>query len=151
MSLLAQIQDDVKDAMRARDTDRTTSLRMLVAALQDEAKTKQRDLDEQEEIAILTRERKKRVEAAEGFEKGGAEDRAAVERAQLAMIEAYLPEQLSEDEVAELVTGAIAATGASSPKDMGLVMKELKPKIQGRADGKVVSGLVQKALAGSGS
>lgn len=136
--------------MRARDSERTTSLRMLVAALQDEAKKNQSDLSEQEEIAILTRERKKRVEAAEGFEQGGSADRAALEHSQLAMIEAYLPEQLDEAEVERLVDEAIAETGASSPKEMGNVMKALMPKIQGRADGKLVSGLVNRKLAAAG-
>lgn len=146
MSLLEQIQGDVKDAMRARDTDRTTALRMLVAALQDEAKSKQRDLEEAEEIAVLTRERKKRVEAAAGFKSGGADDRAAVEETQQAMIEQYLPQQLTEDEVAAFVEEAVTETGADSPAQMGAVMKALMPKIQGRADGKVVSALVNQAL-----
>lgn len=151
MTLLEKIQADVKDAMRARDGDRTTALRMLVAALQDEGKAKLRELEPEEEIAVLTRERKKRVEAADGFERGGATDRADAERAQAAMIEGYLPEQLGEDELAALVAAAIAETGAASPQQMGLVMKTLMPRVQGRADGKVVSGLVQRALAGSRS
>jgi uncharacterized protein YqeY len=149
MAIVDQIQQDVKDAMRARDSDRVTALRMLVAALQSEAKAKRLDeLPEAEEIAVLTRERKRRVEAATAFEDGGAPERAVVEREQMEMIDAYLPEQLSEDEVHKLVAEAIAETGATTPKEMGAVMKALMPKIQGRADGKVVSGAVNKALAG---
>ena len=151
MSLLERIQGDVKDAMRERDTGRATSLRMLVAALQGEAKSKLRDLSEGEEIAVLSRERKKCTEAAEAFEGGGASDRAAAERVQIEMIESYLPEQMSDGEVEQLVRDAIAATGADSPKQMGLVMKELMPKTQGRVDGKVLSGIVQKLLSGAGA
>jgi uncharacterized protein len=146
MSLLERIQSDVKDAMRARDSDRTQNLRMLVNSLQKDAKEKQRDLTEQEEVAVLSRERKQRVEAAEAFEAGGATDRAAVERTQLALIEEYLPSQLGEDELAALVSDAVAEAGASSPKDMGAVMKVLMPKVQGRADGKAVSAAVQRQL-----
>lgn len=149
MSLLERIQSDVKDAMRARDAERTLHLRLLVDALQKEAKTKQRELDEQEEIAVLSRERKQRVEAAEGFEAGGASERAANERGQIELIEQYLPEQLSQQELDRLVAEAVAETGASSPKEMGTVMKALMPKVQGRADGKVVSAAVQRALSAS--
>lgn len=148
MSVLEQIQADVKDAMRARDTDTTTQLRMLVAALQGEAKNKLRDLEEAEEIAVLSRERKKRVEAADLYDQGGAPDKAAAERTQIEMIDAYLPAQLSDEEVAKFVAEAVAETGASSPQDMGKVMKALMPKVQGRADGKVVSRAVQQALVG---
>lgn len=149
MTLLDRIQNDVKDAMRARDTELTTQLRMLVAALQDEAKRKLRALEEPEEIAILTRERKKRLEAATAFEGGGAADRAAKEREQMAMIEAYLPEQIGNEELAVIVQEAVTASGANNPSQMGLVMKLVIPKIQGRADGKVVKDAVQRALAGA--
>jgi uncharacterized protein YqeY len=151
MTILERIQGDVKDAMRARDTDRTTALRMLVAALQDEAKSKLRTLDEQEEIAVLTRERKRRAEAAKAFDDGGARDRADAERAQQQMIEAYLPEQLTDTEVDRLVLEAVTETGANTPAQMGMVMKAVMPKIAGRADGKIVSAAVQRALAGADS
>lgn len=147
MSLLSRIQEDVKTAMRARDTERTTSLRMLVAALQGESKSKQRDLEQDEEIAVLTRERKKRAEAAEAFAAAGAAERADAERTQIAEIEQYLPEQLSEDEVRQLVEEAVEATGATSPRDMGQVMKALMPKVHGRADGKLVSQTVSRVIA----
>lgn len=149
MELLEAIQADVKDAMRARDTDRTTALRMFVAAVQNEAKAKLRDLSMQEQIAILSREKKKRVEAAELYDQGGAADKAAAERSQIEMLDKYLPAQLGADELARLVAEAVAETGASSPKEMGAVMKALMPKVAGRADGKAVSAAVQAALAAS--
>lgn len=148
MTLLERIQNDVKDAMKARDSERTQNLRMLVNALQRDAKEKRRELSEQEEIQVLSRERKQRVEAADAFDQGGAADRAANERAQIELIEVYLPSQLSDVELAELVAAAVSEAGATSPKDMGAVMKVLMPKVQGRADGKAVSGAVQRALAG---
>jgi len=148
MELLARIQDDVKDGMRARDTERVTQLRMFVAALQNEAKTKQRELTEAEELAILTREKKKRIEAAEMFDMGGADDKAAAEREQIDMIDAYLPQQLSPAEIDAMIVAAIANTGAAGPAGMGIVMKALKEQTAGRADGKVVSEAVKAALAG---
>lgn len=151
MTILERIQDDVKASMRARDGERTVALRMLVAALQGEAKARLRTLDEQEEIAVLMRERKKRIEAAVAFDVGGAPDRAGLERSQQQLVEAYLPEQLTVDELHVLVLEAVHETGADSPSQMGLVMKALMPKVQGRADGKVVSQAVQHALASADS
>lgn len=151
MKLLTQIQSDVKDAMRARDMELLTTLRMFVAALQNEAKAKLRDLEESEEIAVLSRERKRRVEAAEAFEAGGAADRAAAERAQVQLVDRYLPAQLDEAELELIVSEAVAEMGAASPKEMGAVMKAVMPKVAGRADGKVVSAAVQRALTGAGS
>lgn len=147
MSLLKQLQDDVKDALRARDSARTQNLRMLVAALQKSAKEKLRDLESAEEIQVLNRERKQRVEAAEAFEKGGADDRAALEREQAALIEHYLPAQMDAEELARLVDAAVEETGATSPKEMGAVMKALMPRVAGRADGKLVSAAVQQRLS----
>ncbi|MCW2972521.1 MAG: hypothetical protein JWN72_794 [Thermoleophilia bacterium] len=145
-SLLEQLQSDVKEAMKARDSDRVQTLRLFVNAIQVEAKTKQRDLDGSEEIAVLQRERKKRIEAAEAFDAGDAADRAAEERRQAELLDTYLPEQLTPEELQNLVTNAIAEAGAESPKDMGAVMKVLVPKVAGRADGKALSGAVQQAL-----
>jgi uncharacterized protein YqeY len=147
-SLLEQLQSDVKDAMKARDTGRVQNLRLFVNAIQNEAKAKQRDLDAPEEIAVLQKQKKQRIEAAEAFEAGGHEDRAAEERAQAAILDVYLPEQLSPAELDDLVRSAIAEVGATSPKDMGAVMKAVQPRIAGRADGKAVSGAVQAALRG---
>jgi uncharacterized protein YqeY len=150
MSILSTIQADVKDAMRARDSEKLTSLRMFVAALQNEAKDKMRDLTEQEEIAVLSRERKRRVEAAEGFDSGGAAERAAAERYQVGLVDAYLPAQMEQADLDALVDSAVAEVGATSPQEMGAVMKVLMPKIAGRADGKAVSASVKRALAEAG-
>ena len=145
-TLLERLQSDVKDAMKARDSDRVQMLRLFVNAIQVEAKNKLRDLDGSEEIAVLQRERKKRVEAAEAFDAADAADRAGEERRQAEVLDTYLPEQLTDRELSDLVNTAIAEVGATSPKEMGAVMKVLVPKIAGRADGKVVSGAVQQAL-----
>ena len=147
-TLLERLQADVKDAMRARDSDRVQSLRMFVNSVQAEAKSKLRDLSDDEVVTVLQREKKKRVEAAEAFDAGGHPDRAAAEREQVAMLDSYLPEQLSDEELAAIVAEAIAETGASDPSQMGAVMKAVMPKVAGRADGKAVSGAVSKALRG---
>lgn len=147
-SLLERLQSDVKEAMKARDTDRVQSLRLFVNSVQNEAKAKLRDLEDAEVVAVLQREKKKRVEAAEAFEAGGHPDRAATERGQAAMLDAYLPEQLSESELDALVAETIAEVGAEGPSAMGAVMKAVMPKIAGRADGKAVSAAVNRALRG---
>lgn len=147
-TLLERLQADVKDAMKARDSERVQSLRLFVNAIQNEAKAKLRDLEEPEAIAVLQREKKKRVEAAEAFEAGGHPDRAATERAQAALLDGYLPEQMPERELDDLVNSAITEVGAEGPSDMGAVMKAVMPRIAGRADGKVVSAAVSRALRG---
>ena len=146
MSLLEQLQSDVKEAMKARDGDRVQNLRLFVNAVQNEAKAKLRDLEDGEIVSVLQREKKKRVEAAEAFEAGGHPDRAGAEREQAAMLDTYLPAELSERELDELVRSAIVETGAEGPQAMGAVMKAVIPKVAGRADGKAVSAAVNKAL-----
>lgn len=148
MSLLQRLQTDVKDAMKARDSERVQTLRMFVNSVQNEAKSKLRDLEDPEIVAVLQREKKRRVEAAEAFEAGGHPDRAAAERDQAALLDEYLPEQLSDAELDALVGEAIAETGAEGPQAMGAVMKAVMPKVAGRADGKAVSGAVNRALRG---
>jgi uncharacterized protein YqeY len=147
-SLLERLQTDVKEAMKARDTERVQSLRLFVNSVQNEAKAKLRDLDDAEVVTVLQREKKKRIEAAEAFEAGGHPDRAAVERSQAELLDGYLPEQLSDDELDALVAEAVAETGAEGPSAMGAVMKAVMPKVAGRADGKAVSGAVNRALRG---
>lgn len=147
-TILERIQADTKQAMKDRDTARVQVLRLFVNALQVEAKTKLRDLDAAEEIAVLQRQKKQRIEAAEAFDGGGHPDRAAEERSQAAVLDDYLPEQLSDEELEALVRAVVEEVGATSPKEMGAVMKVLVPRIAGRADGKVVSGAVQAALRG---
>jgi uncharacterized protein YqeY len=141
MSALEQVQDDVRTAMKARDRERTSALRMIVDVLQQDAKFGNGD-----EVAVLQRERKKRVEAAEAYEQAGRAEQAASERFEAELIEGYLPQQLSDAELGELVDAAIAETGASEQKQMGQVMSALMPKVGGRADGKRVSAAVRQKL-----
>lgn len=141
MPVLEQVQDDVKTAMKARDRERAGALRLIVDVLQQDAKFGKGD-----EVAVLQRERKKRVEAAEAYEQAGRADQAAAERFEAELIEAYLPQQLSDQELAELVDAAIAETGASEQKQMGQVMSALMPKVGGKADGKRVSAAVRQKL-----
>ena len=127
--------------MKARDRERAGALRLIVDVLQQDAK-----LGKGDEVAVLQRERKKRVEAAEAYEQAGRVDQAAAERFEAELIEAYLPQQLSDEELGELVEAAIAETGASEQKQMGQVMAALMPKLGGRADGKRVSAAVREKL-----
>ena len=142
MSILEQVQDDVKTAMKAGEKEKVGRLRMVVAALQAEQKEGKGD-----EVAALQRERKRRLDAAEALREGGRGDAADAEDAEAKLIEGYLPEQLSDDELDELVTAAVSEAGASEPKDMGNVMKALMPKLGGRADGKRVSQAVREKLS----
>lgn len=143
--MIEQVEADLKAARLARDTERVGALSMLLAALRDAEKA-QGSLDESAAIQVLTRERKRRVEAAESFREGGREADAAKEEAEAALIDAYLPAQLAPAELAELVAQAISEVGATEPKDLGAVMKVLTPRTQGRADGKAVSTAVREAL-----
>lgn len=150
MSLKEKLQTDLTAAMRARDEVRSSTIRMVLTAVKNEEVSgkEARALSDSELIAVLSREAKKRREAAEAFDQAGAVDRANSERAEGAIIAEYLPQQLSEAELKDLVSAAIKETGASGPAGMGQVMKALQPKIAGRADGGTVSALVKAALAG---
>ena len=141
MSILEQVQADTRAAMKTGERDRVAALRLLANALQQEAKVGGDD-----EVGVLQRERKKRLEAAEAFRKGGSEDRAAAEEAESELIEGYLPEQLSDEELGELVSSAIEEAGATEAREMGKVMSLVMPRVQGRADGKRVSGAVRERL-----
>jgi len=141
MTVLEQAQADVRAAMKARDRERAAALRLIVDALQQDAK-----LGKGDEVAVLQRERKKRVEAAEAYEGAGRSEQAAAERFEAELIEAYLPEQLSDEELAGLVDAAVEETGASEQRQMGEVMAALMPKVAGRADGKRVSTAVRQRL-----
>lgn len=141
MAVLEQVQDDVKVAMKARDRERASALRLIVDVLQQDAK-----LGKGDEVAVLQRERKKRVEAAEAYENAGRADQAAAERFEAELIEGYLPQQLSDEELGEIVAAAIAETGASEQRQMGQVMSAVMPKVGGRADGKRVSAAVRQKL-----
>jgi uncharacterized protein YqeY len=141
MSVLEQVQSDTTAAMKAGDKQRVGALRLIVSELQKAAKEGDSD-----EIAVLQRERKRRLEAVEAYREAGREDLAEGEAREAAIIEAYLPAQLSDEELRAIVGDVVAATGASSPKEMGQVMSQVMPKVQGRADGKRVSGVVKELL-----
>lgn len=147
MSLTERIQADANVAAKARDKPRLAALRMLLDALGKEAKAQRAPLDEQAEIAVLGRERKRRIEAAEAFRKGGRDESAAGEQAEAAVIDAYLPEQMSDAELEAAVEAAITQTGASSPKEMGKVMAAVMQNVGGGADGKRVSETVREKLS----
>ena len=150
MSLKEKLQNDLTASMRARDELRSSTLRMILTSIKNEEVSgkEARELSDAEIITVLSREAKKRREAAEAFDQAGAKDRADQERAEGVVIAEYLPKQLSEDEIKALIAAAIAETGANSPAQMGLVMKSIQPKIAGKADGATVSSLVKAALAG---
>ena len=141
MSVLEQMQADVRTAMKAGERERAAALRMIVDSLQQDAK-----LGKGDEVAVLQRERKKRLEAAEAYDEAGRTEQTAAERAEAELIEAYLPEQLSDEELGELVGAAVEETGATEQKQMGQVMSALMPKLGGRADGKRVSAAVRERL-----
>ncbi len=141
MTILEKVQEDVRTAMKAGERERAAALRMVVDALQQDAK-----LGDGDEVAVLQRERKKRLEAADAYHEGGRGEQAEVERDEAELIEAYLPEQLSDEELGELVTAAIEETGAAEQKQMGQVMSAVMPKVGGRADGKRVSQVVRDKL-----
>jgi len=141
MAISEQVRQDVKDAMRAGEKTRVSALRMLLSELQKAAKEGDGD-----ELAVLRRERKRRVEAARAFRDGGREELAAGEEGEAELIAAYLPAELSDAELEEIVRQAVADSGASSPKQMGAAMKSAMALVDGRADGGRVSALVRAAL-----
>ncbi len=151
MSLSEQLQADMKTAMRDGDAQRRDTLRMAIAAVQNAEKEKREPLSDDEALAVLTKQVKTRRESIKAYRDAGRDDLADKEQAEIDVLAPYLPEQLGEDEVRALVTEAIASTGASSPKDMGRVMGALMPKVKGRADGKMVSGIVNEELAKAAS
>lgn len=148
MSIKESLQKNLTDAIRSRDEITSGTIRMVLSAITNEevAGKEARVLSDDEVITVLTREAKKRREAAEAFENAGRTDKAALEKSEGEVIAKYLPAQLSEAEVATIIAEAIAVTGASGPGDMGKVMGAVKPKIAGKADGGVVSALVKAAL-----
>ncbi|MET0512450.1 MAG: GatB/YqeY domain-containing protein [Thermoleophilaceae bacterium] len=141
MTVLEQIQNDVKDAMRAREKERVHALRLIVSELQKAAKENGTD-----EVEVLQRERKRRLEAAEAYRDGGRAELAESEEREADLIASYMPEQLSDEELGAIVGDAVAESGASSPKEMGKVMALVMPKVKGRADGKRVSTAVNEKL-----
>ena len=146
MSLKNRIQDDVKDAMRARDRERLPVLRMITAAIKQKEIDERIEPDETAVLAVLDKMAKQRRESLEQYEKAGREDLAKQERFELELLKDYLPEQLSEEDLGALIAQAIEETGASSMRDMGAVMGKLRGQVQGRADMKAVSQTVKNQL-----
>ena len=147
MTLIEELGDEVKEAMRAGDAPRRDALRLILSSLKSAEKDLLRPLTEDEELQVLQRERKKRIEAAEAFRGGGREEQAAKEDAELAVLEEFMPEPLTEEELERIVDDAIAENGATSMRDMGRVMKDIMPQIAGRADGAAVSQMLREKLA----
>jgi uncharacterized protein YqeY len=147
MSVIADIEQELRDAMRAREAVRTGALRLTLAALRSAEKELGRELKEDEELQVLQRERKRRQEAAEAFRAGGRDERAAREQEELEVIEEFMPEPLGDEELERIVDDAIAETGATSLRDLGRVMADVMPQVAGRADGSAVSQLVREKLA----
>jgi len=146
MTLKAQILDDVKSAMRARDQKRLTALRLITSAIKQIEVDQRIEVDDQIVLGILDKMVKQRRESLEQYESAGRDDLAAQEKFELELISAYLPEALSDEEVAALIKQAVADTGASSIRDMGAVMNKLRAEVQGRADMKAVSSAVKAQL-----
>jgi uncharacterized protein YqeY len=146
--LKARLRDDLNTAMKARDELTTATLRMALTAITNEevAGKSARELDDDEVLRVLVREAKKRREAAEAFAAAGRDELAERERAEGTVLDRYLPAQFSDDELVELITAAIAESGATGPRDMGAVMKIVAPQVAGRADGKRVSDEVRRRL-----
>jgi len=147
MSLIGRLEDELREAMLARDNARRDALRLILASLRSAEKDLQRPLSDEEELQVLQRERKRRHEAAEAFRGGGREEQAQKEEGELAVLEEFMPSPLSEDELELIVDDAIAENGATSLRDMGRVMADVMPQVAGRADGSAVSQLVREKLA----
>ena len=141
MAVLEQVQHDVTEAMKARDRGRVGALRLIVAELQKAAKDGDTD-----EVEVLQRERKRRLEAAEAYRDGHRPELAASEELEAEIIASYMPEQVSDEELEAIVGDAVAESGATSPNEMGKVMSLVMPKVKGRADGKRVSAVVKEKL-----
>jgi uncharacterized protein len=141
VSLLEQVKDDVKSALKAGEKDRVHALRLIANELQKSAKENGAD-----DLEVLQRERKRRLEAAEAYRDGGRTDLAEAEEREAEIIASYMPAQLSDDELSAIVGDAVAESGASSPQEMGKVMALVMPKVKGRADGKRVSAAVKEKL-----
>jgi uncharacterized protein YqeY len=145
--LIEEIEEQLKTSMRERDDGRRDALRLILASLRGAEKELQRPLSEEEELQVLQRERKKRAEAADAFRAAEREEQAAQEEAELAVLQEFMPEPLSEEEIEEIVDDVIAEVGATSMRDIGRVMADVMPQVAGRADGSAVSQLVREKLA----
>ena len=145
--LIDQLEDDLTTAMKERDGERRDTLRLLLSALRSAEKELQRPLSDDESLQVLQRERKKRVEAIDAFEAAGRDEAADREEFELDVLEEFMPDQLGEEELEEIIDDVIAEVGATSLRDLGRVMADVMPQVSGRADGSVVSQLVREKLA----
>ena len=149
MSLKEQLTEDMKAAMRAKESGRLAAVRLIIADVKRKELDEQTELNDTQVLAVIEKMIKQRKDSITQFEAGGRPDLADIEKAELAILSGYMPAGLSDEEVAAEVAAAVAATGAVGPQDMGKLMGVLKPKLAGRADMTVVSALVKKALAGA--
>jgi uncharacterized protein YqeY len=147
MSLIGRIEQELKDARLARDEDRRDALSLILASLRSAEKELQRPLSDDEELQVLQRERKRRLEAAEAYERAGREEQADAEEFELEVLEEFMPDPLEEEELEEIIDDVIAEVGATSIRDLGRVMADVMPQVSGRADGSTVSQLVREKLA----
>ena len=147
MSLLNELNQDMKQAMKDKNKQKLSVIRMLKASLQNEAIKQGRELNEEEELTVLVREMKQRKDSLQEFEKAGREDLVAGLQDEIAVLTPYLPKQLNEEELSEIVAQTISETGAASKADMGKVMGALMPKVKGKADGGLVNRIVQQQLS----
>jgi uncharacterized protein len=147
MSLIARLEGELREAIRGGDTGRRDALRLILSSLRSAEKELQRPLHDDEELQVLQRERKRRTEAIEAYRAAEREEQAQGEEEELAVLEEFMPEPLSEDELEEIVDDAIAEVGATSMRDFGRVMADVMPQVSGRTDGSVVSQLVREKLA----
>lgn len=147
MSLLTDLNEDMKTAMKAKDKERLKTIRMLKSAVQNEELSKQSELTEEEEIAVLSREKKQRIDSLNEFKEADRNDLVENLEFEINIVDEYLPEQLSEEEVKGIVDQAIEQTGASSMQDMGKVMGTVMPEVKGKADGNLVNKIVKDKLS----
>jgi uncharacterized protein YqeY len=148
LKLINQIQEDLKRSMKAKDGNRVSVLRFLLSSIKNREIEKKDALDDDEVLSEITSSAKRRRESIEAFNKGGRADLVKKEETELAILQEYLPEQLSPDEIRGIVEEIVKAVGATTASDLGKVMKELMPRLHGRADGKLVNEIVRQALSG---
>jgi uncharacterized protein YqeY len=147
MSLLERLNSDIKQAMKNKEKDKLGVIRMIKSSIQNEAIKSGKELSEEDELTVLSREVKQRKDSLHEFDKAGRQDLVEKIRTELQYVELYMPKQLSEEEVTEIVKQAISETGASSKAEMGKVMAAIMPKVKGKADGSLVNKLVQQHLS----
>ena len=146
MSLLSRLNDDMKTAMKAKDKESLQVIRMIKSSIQNEQIKEGHDLTEEEELTVLSREMKQRRDSLHEFEEAGRDDLAEKVKSEIVIVEKYMPEQLSDEEIRQLVQEAITQTGASSMKEFGKVMGAIMPKVKGKADGNQVNAIVKELL-----